>query len=239
MANLRGRKARNAGSGAFALGFTDKMKSVAAAAAVLMLATTGTVVVQAQVSIPAASAQTPGTQTQIIEADAIASGLVKDSSDITSKANILSGGAWVVSGGTPATSSNGLKAVPEGTTVYMQWMDKDGAVSPIYSTKTHNNVDVQADGDPTGSYAFDLTKGWVDNAGKTHLYNATSGQYFRVWVEDYQQDGLNVSMIRQSGGFSQDPSSTRSPTATWVSSRSLVRTCSALVCLCSRIHLLH
>ena len=201
MANLRGRKARNAGSGAFALGFTDKMKSVAAAAAVLMLATTGTVVVQAQVSIPAASAQTPGTQTQIIEADAIASGLVKDSSDITSKANILSGGAWVVSGGTPATSSNGLKAVPEGTTVYMQWMDKDGAVSPIYSTKTHNNVDVQADGDPTGSYAFDLTKGWVDNAGKTHLYNATSGQYFRVWVEDYQQDGLNVSMIRQSGGF--------------------------------------
>ncbi|WP_426717984.1 Ig-like domain-containing protein [Corynebacterium auriscanis] len=57
MANLRGRKARNAGSGALALGFSDKMKSVAAAAAVLMLATTGTVVVQSQVALPAAVAQ--------------------------------------------------------------------------------------------------------------------------------------------------------------------------------------
>ncbi|OFT87138.1 putative Ig domain-containing protein [Corynebacterium sp. HMSC28B08] len=57
MANLRGRKARNPGSGALALGFSDKMKSVAAAAAVLMLATTGTVVVQSQVALPAAVAQ--------------------------------------------------------------------------------------------------------------------------------------------------------------------------------------
>ncbi|WP_426727181.1 hypothetical protein ACEN2A_05500 [Corynebacterium auriscanis] len=55
MANLRGRKARNAGSGALALGFSDKMKSVAAAAAVLMLATTGTVVVQSQVALPEVS----------------------------------------------------------------------------------------------------------------------------------------------------------------------------------------
>ena len=201
MANLRGRKARNAGSGALALGFSDKMKSVAAAAAVLMLATTGTVVVQSQVALPAAVAQADNTQTQIIEADAIANGLIKNNSDASSKSNVLSGGAWVVTGGTPATTSNGLRAVPEGTTVFMQWMDSDGAVSPIYSTKTHDNVDVQADGDPTGSYAFDLTKGWIDGSGKQHLYKATAGQYYRVWVEDYQQDGLNVSMIRQAGGF--------------------------------------
>lgn len=56
MANLRGRMARGQKSGAFALGFSDKMKAVASAAAVLALATTGTVVVQAQTA-PAAMAQ--------------------------------------------------------------------------------------------------------------------------------------------------------------------------------------
>ena len=34
--------------------------------------------------------------------------------------------------------SNGLTSVPEGTPVYMQWIDKDGVVSPIYRAHTNN-----------------------------------------------------------------------------------------------------
>ncbi|WP_187440772.1 hypothetical protein, partial [Corynebacterium urealyticum] len=56
MANLRGSMARAGKSDVFALGFSDKMKSVAGAMAVLALATTGTVVVQSQTA-PAAAAQ--------------------------------------------------------------------------------------------------------------------------------------------------------------------------------------
>ena len=36
--------------------------------------------------------------------------------------------------------SNGLTAVPEGTNVYLQWIDKDGAVSPTYVAKTTNQL---------------------------------------------------------------------------------------------------
>jgi len=57
MANLQGRRVRATSAGIFGLGFKDKMKSVAAAGAILALATTGTVVVQSQFA-PAAIAQT-------------------------------------------------------------------------------------------------------------------------------------------------------------------------------------
>ena len=42
----------------------------------------------------------------------------------------------MVDKGTPATMANGLTPVPEGTPVYMQWIDKDGVVSPIYKAAT-------------------------------------------------------------------------------------------------------
>lgn len=53
--------------------------------------------------------------------------------------------------------SNGLTAVPEGTKVYLQWIDKDGAVSPTYMATTSNKLS-SADGSQVGpgAYAFDL-----------------------------------------------------------------------------------
>ncbi|PTI37568.1 adhesin, partial [Staphylococcus succinus] len=53
-----------------------------------------------------------------------------------------------------------------------------------------------------GTYAFDLREGWTDVNGKKHIYNATSGQYYRLWIEDYQtEEGNTATMIRQAGGF--------------------------------------
>lgn len=57
---------------------------------------------------------------RIIEADAIANGYINSTTDATNAANTLSGRAWIVDEGTPATMSNGLTPVPEGTPVYMQ-----------------------------------------------------------------------------------------------------------------------
>ena len=89
MANLRGRIIRT-GFGAKALGFkNNSMKSIAAAGAVLALATTGTVVVQTQTA-PAALAQpeqpaaeATAAQDQIIDADMIASGRVTNAANLT------------------------------------------------------------------------------------------------------------------------------------------------------------
>ncbi|WP_418129104.1 hypothetical protein RAL98_03340 [Staphylococcus sp. HKU1] len=82
---------------------------------------------------------------------------------MTNAANTLSGRAWVVDTGTPSTMSNGLTPVPEGTTVYMQWIDKDGSVSPTYSAQTTNQLS-SSDGSQAGpgAYAFDLRDGWTD-----------------------------------------------------------------------------
>ncbi len=84
----------------------------------------------------------------------------------------------------------------------MQWMDADGSVSPIYKTVTHDNVDTNGDGDPTGSYAFDLRTPWKDAAGKSHTYTAKDGQYYRLWIQDFKTaQGNTATMFRQAGGF--------------------------------------
>ncbi|MDE9789494.1 Rib/alpha-like domain-containing protein [Staphylococcus delphini] len=139
----------------------------------------------------------------IIVADALANGYIKSQTDATNAANTLSGRAWVVDTGTPATMSNGLTAVPEGTKVYMQWIDTDGAVSPVYQASTTNKLSSSGGSQVgPGAYAFDLREAWVDSNGKAHKYNATSGQYYRLWIDDYKTaDGNTATMLRQAGGF--------------------------------------
>ena len=96
--------------------------------------------------------------------------------------------------------SNGLTPVPEGTPVYMQWIDKDG-VSPIYRAHTNNSLSTSG-GSRTWCYAFDLRQAYTDANGKEHKYSATSGQYYKLWIEDYQtKNGNTVTMLRQAGGF--------------------------------------
>ncbi len=139
----------------------------------------------------------------IIVADALANGYINSQTDATNAANTLSGRAWVVDTGTPATMSNGLTAVPEGTKVYMQWIDTDGAVSPVYQASTTNKLSSSGGSQVgPGAYAFDLREAWVDSNGKAHRYKAVSGQYYRLWIDDYKTvDGNTVTMLRQAGGF--------------------------------------
>ncbi|MHD0396798.1 Rib/alpha-like domain-containing protein [Staphylococcus simulans] len=153
-------------------------------------------------TIAAFASPSQGTTTPIV-ADAIANGYINSQTDATNAANTLSGRAWVVDKGTPATMSNGLTAVPEGTDVYMQWVDKDGAVSPVYTAKTTNELS-KSEGSQVGpgAYAFDLREGWTDLNGKTHKYNASAGQDYRLWINDYQTaNGNTATMLRQVGGF--------------------------------------
>ncbi|WP_239724478.1 YSIRK-type signal peptide-containing protein, partial [Mammaliicoccus sp. R-M62] len=142
-------------------------------------------------------------KSKVIEADAIKNGYIKSQTDATNAKNTLSGRAWIVDKGTPATMSNGLTAVPEGTKVYLQWIDKDGAVSPTYMATTSNKLR-SSDGSQVGpgAYAFDLREAWTDANGKEHKYNATSKQLYRLWIEDFEiDDGITATMIRQAGGF--------------------------------------
>ncbi|MGV3243612.1 Rib/alpha-like domain-containing protein [Staphylococcus sp. 11262D007BW] len=85
----------------------------------------------------------------------------------------------------------------------MQWIDEDGAVSPVYRAHTTNQL--SNDGGSQvgpGAYAFDLREGWVDANGNEHKYNATDGQYYKLWIQDYENEaGNTMSMFRQSGGF--------------------------------------
>ena len=142
---------------------------------------------------------------RIIEADAIKNGYINSSTDATNAANTLSGRAWVVDNntGTPATMSNGLSPVPEGTSVYMQWIDKDGVTSPIYKASTTNSLGKsEASQVGPGAYAFDLRTPYVDANGKEHKYRAVDGQYYRIWIEDYKtQNGNTATMLRTAGGF--------------------------------------
>ena len=209
MANLRGPIARGEKSGAFALGFSDKMKSVAGAMAVLALATTGTVVVQTQTA-PVAYAQDAAEGAEAansngpIVADAIANGYIKSGTDMTNAKSTLSGRAFIDDGYGFTPTDAGQQPVPEGTEVFMQWIDTDGAVSPVYVAKTTN----QLTGDRTsqagpGAYAFDLREPWVDHHGKEHTYTASSKQYYKLWINPFvdERNGFTVYPFRQVGGF--------------------------------------
>ncbi|MCT2043660.1 YPDG domain-containing protein, partial [Pseudoclavibacter alba] len=139
---------------------------------------------------------------QPVVADAIANGYVTSTIDATNAANTLSGRAYIADTGTPATVSSGLTGVPNGTTVYMQWVDTDGAVSPVYSAQV-KALDT-SDGSQVGpgAYAFDLRGGWTDASGKNHVYRATGGQLYRLWIAPTKTANGNMLVdFRQAAGF--------------------------------------
>lgn len=77
-----------------------------------------------------------------------------------------------------------LKCVRVGTKIYLQWIDTDGLVSPIYVTKTYDPADIAESSSSTGLYGFAIPK-WVDAKGTEHILNPDSGQQMRVWFEPY------------------------------------------------------
>ena len=79
---------------------------------------------------------------KVIEADAIQNGYVGSPTDMTNAKNTLSGNVYFAGKGTITSGyGGGNVAVPAGTNVYMQWMDKDGSVSPVYKAQTHDSID--------------------------------------------------------------------------------------------------
>ena len=74
--------------------------------------------------------------------------------------------------------TNNLKPIPmEGVRIYAQWVEKDGATSPIYTTTT------AAD----GKFTLGM-KPFVDSLGKVRNFDADpnlpEGEKFRIWAEN-------------------------------------------------------
>ncbi len=164
------------------------------------------------------SAPAPATDpTKLIEADAIANGYVSKSIDLTNAFATLSGtvGIAETTGSTTLKNTDGVGI--NDVTVYMQFKDADGVISPIYTAKSAN-----LDG-KDGQYAFDLRKkdaegnvlkhpnspvggkeySFIDVNGKPHIFRAATGQQYRVWTDTplkNENTGNDLTYIRQAGG---------------------------------------
>ena len=151
-----------------------------------------------------ASASETAGDAKIIDADAIASGQVTRASNLTDSLgvgkNVVSGRAQIINPVQAAqlTSTwDGFQPVPGNQKVYLQWIDADGAVSPVYSAVTH---DLKGAGE--GVYAFELPT-WTDGAGKEHKFVAAASQRYRIWGEDFvnPETGNELRQLRSAPGY--------------------------------------
>ena len=171
---------------------------------------------EAQAQTSGTVAATPVTDpSKLIEADGIANGYVTKIIDMTNAFATLSGSVGLKE--TSASSSlDGSMGINDAT-VYMQFKDVDGTISPIYTTKSH-----QLGGD-AGTYVFDLRAkdedgnvlshpdskapdgeySFVDANGKPHIFRAARGQQYRLWVDSplkNEETGNDLGYVRQAGG---------------------------------------
>ncbi|WP_210386138.1 Rib/alpha-like domain-containing protein, partial [Corynebacterium sp. HMSC29G08] len=134
----------------------------------------------------------------VIWADGVANGYVSSVSNMHLKDYVLSGRAWEINN-VGLITGTGLPAVPAGTTIYMQWIDTDGSVSPYYAAKIHNAFRGAQGGE--GTFAFDMRQPWVDTNGTQHQWSAEKGKSFRLWIPAYERDGVKYNMLRQADPF--------------------------------------
>lgn len=80
---------------------------------------------------------------------------------------------------------DGGSAVPESTPVNLQWLGRDGFVSPVYTTVTHTRA---------GEWAFDLPLA-RDAFGRGHRFNPGRGDTFRVWVDPFTNERGNTVTV--------------------------------------------
>ncbi|MGS2664500.1 Rib/alpha-like domain-containing protein [Corynebacterium glucuronolyticum] len=88
----------------------------------------------------------------------------------------------------------------DGYTVYSQWMDEDGAVSPVFSAQTQFLGGTNAD---KGSFVFHYPN-WTDANGKEHIFNADPvKERIRLWAAPGQTGpgGGELFTIRQAPWF--------------------------------------
>lgn len=146
---------------------------------------------------------------EAIDADGIASGAITnmdqvgDTALIRSKRGENHGG--VVGGRLYAPTTGDFSTVGQGNerltgyTVYSQWMDEDGAVSPVYKAETH---DIPGNAGGAGSYVFHYPN-WTDANGKEHVFNAKPYDVrIRMWIAPGQTGpgGGELFTIRQAPG---------------------------------------
>jgi len=153
-----------------------------------------------------------------IDADAIKNGYVNSATDLTNAANLLSGRVGVMETTAPSSISDTMGL--NGVTVFMQFRDKDGTLSPVYAAQSQKLA-----GQAAGAYAFDLrmrdAKGnlvkdkkgnyvsFYDANGKPHLFDASGvgngQQAYRLWVAEKDlvnpETGNPYVYTRQSGGI--------------------------------------
>ncbi|MCI2848451.1 Rib/alpha-like domain-containing protein, partial [Staphylococcus hominis] len=124
----------------------------------------------------------------IIDADAIASGKIKKGNDFQVTKGIVSG--WLdVATNNYTPGINGSQTALNDYKVYLQWMDKDGTVSPVYQATTHDLGGTRDGQGGNGTYAFDIGDGWTDANGKLHKpeFQSVSGQKYRLWLAPGQK----------------------------------------------------
>ena len=209
---------RNAVEG---LSLKRRIRILVAAGAASALAVTGSVVVpQGTGIVPAAVAQesenadaeaaaevdTDDVSPEApIDADAIAAGTITKYTQV-SNPEVNDAGKQTLQGRVQYVTAKGgalLGAAEEyfsavnGVTVYAQWVDGDGAVSPVYQAQTHNLT-----GKGDGVYVFKFPK-WKDANGKEHTYAPTPNQKYRVWAEPttHPDTGNPLVQIRAAGGY--------------------------------------
>ncbi|MGX0673548.1 Rib/alpha-like domain-containing protein, partial [Staphylococcus hominis] len=124
----------------------------------------------------------------IIDADAIASGKIKKGTDFQVTKGIVSG--WLdVATNNYTPGINGSQTALNDYKVYLQWMDKDGTVSPVYQATTHDLGGTRAGQGGNGTYAFDIGDGWTDANGKLHKpeFQSVSSQKYKLWLAPGQK----------------------------------------------------
>ncbi|MDY3128242.1 MAG: YPDG domain-containing protein [Corynebacterium sp.] len=149
-----------------------------------------------------------GTSTaDAIDADAIANpdkpgglskwaDIEKTSSDTDTKGGArVTGYAVIADNSLIYTNGGGNSSVPAGTPVYLQWIDQDGAVSPIYKARTYDGYSDAKD----GAYAFAVPT-WVDGNLREHKFlpGVAFQPKVRVWMEPYNDPntGALVTPVR-------------------------------------------
>lgn len=138
----------------------------------------------------------------VVYADAVATGDITKVFQITDAFDdgfaTVSGKLFELTDGVmdPTTTTN---ARLDGKKLYMQWIDEDGAVSPVYTTTSTNGVENDGNiGSQGGKGAFVFKPlPWVDAKGKVHTYDARPSQeQLKIWLAP-GQTGLAGNELKQ------------------------------------------
>ena len=135
-----------------------------------------------------------------INIDAIESGHVKTGGQLTNASQVVSGWLELAPksrvGYTPGTGNSTKLNDYE---VNLQWIDTDGAISPVYSTKSHYLEGAASNGGGNGVFAFDLPT-FTDAKGTEHKFTflPTSKQRLKLWLAPGQKsaDGSELFTFR-------------------------------------------